>query len=414
MWGTSARADRIEDAAPTLAATVAVVAAVVDAAVVHDIVAVRDDAGIAAVPSVAPLTRRSRRVFTPDSAAPVLEPAQPEDIEPAQAETETFELLEPVATEAPAADGVGEAEAAASASSSEGANTDEADAFEAAARLFSFTGELPVQAAAAPITDEPIEEKHTVVRGRRAARGASFKRVTAATFSAGVIGIVGLLTVGLTTPADAVAMATSNGTETTSLVASAAAGDVAASKGEIQAYVTPSDVQSATIDRPESYSTVSMAQIASDSGILHFSDFFVNDPNGAIQWPFVVGVPISYGFGMRDGTMHEGVDFTPGEGAPIQAIADGVVRESTDAGGGYGVSIIIDHVIDGKLVSSHYAHMLYGSRKVEVGDTVKVGTVIGNTGNTGHSFGAHTHFEILMNGTTPIDPVQWLREHAGG
>ncbi len=43
-----------------------------------------------------------------------------------------------------------------------------------------------------------------------------------------------------------------------------------------------------------------------------------------------------------------------------------------------------------------------------------VGTVLGNTGNTGRSFGAHTHFEILQNGTTTIDPLPWLRTYAGG
>ena len=137
---------------------------------------------------------------------------------------------------------------------------------------------------------------------------------------------------------------------------------------EIQAYVTPSEVENVAIDRAENYSTLTMAQLASESGISNFSNFFVNDPNSPIQWPFAVGVPISYGFGMRDGTMHEGADFTPGEGAPIQAIADGVVRESTDSGGAFGVHIVIDHVIDGQLVSSSYSHMLYGSRQVEVGD----------------------------------------------
>ncbi len=73
------------------------------------------------------------------------------------------------------------------------------------------------------------------------------------------------------------------------------------------------------------------------------------------------------------------------------------------------MTVVIDHHIDGQLVSSRYAHMQYGSLQVTVGQHVTVGTVIGRTGNTGHSFGAHTHFEILMNGTTPIDPIPWLR-----
>ncbi|MFZ8286731.1 M23 family metallopeptidase, partial [Staphylococcus aureus] len=60
-----------------------------------------------------------------------------------------------------------------------------------------------------------------------------------------------------------------------------------------------------------------------------------------------------------------------------------------------------------------YAHMLHGSMQVKQGDVVHVGEVIGHTGNTGRSFGAHTHFEILMNGTVAIDPITWLRANAG-
>ena len=126
-------------------------------------------------------------------------------------------------------------------------------------------------------------------------------------------------------------------------------------------------------------------------------------------------MPISYGFGMRAGRMHEGVDFTPGDGAPIQAIADGVVRESHGVGRRFGVHIVIDHVIDGQLVSSQLlAHAIRLAAGRRSASTVTVGTIVGHTGNTGRSYGAHTHFEILVNGTTPIDPMPWLREHAGG
>jgi murein DD-endopeptidase MepM/ murein hydrolase activator NlpD len=76
--------------------------------------------------------------------------------------------------------------------------------------------------------------------------------------------------------------------------------------------------------------------------------------------------------------------------------------------------VIIDHVIDGELVSTRYGHMQYGSLKVKTGETVKVGQIIGLVGDTGHSFGAHLHFEVLQNGTTAIDPLPWLRSHAGG
>jgi murein DD-endopeptidase MepM/ murein hydrolase activator NlpD len=58
--------------------------------------------------------------------------------------------------------------------------------------------------------------------------------------------------------------------------------------------------------------------------------------------------------------------------------------------------------------------MQYGSLQVTPGQKVKVGTFLGRTGNTGRSFGAHTHFELLQNGTTAIDPLPWLRQHTGG
>jgi murein DD-endopeptidase MepM/ murein hydrolase activator NlpD len=143
---------------------------------------------------------------------------------------------------------------------------------------------------------------------------------------------------------------------------------------------------------------------------------FVNNPNGSIQWPFAVSVPISSGFGDRVApcfgcsSYHEGTDFTPGAGAVIQAIADGVVS-ATSVTGAYGNHVVVDHMIDGQLVQSLYAHMQYGSIRVAVGQTITVGTEIGQVGSTGSSTGAHLHLEIHINGT-PVDPFVWLKAHA--
>ncbi|MFG6503007.1 M23 family metallopeptidase [Microbacterium sp. P05] len=292
---------------------------------------------------------------------------------------------------------------------------EELDEFEAAARLFAFTGETPIQVAAtarASEDDADAASQHPLTHAPRHRR-FTLRRVATASFSIGVFGVVGLLAVGMTTPVSAVAAAqgTDAAAKTTNILAGS---DVSADPDEIQAYVAPADVQSGTIERTDDYETMSLAQIAADSGIQNFSSFFTNDPTAPIQWPFAVGVPITYGFGMRSGTMHEGVDFVPGAGAPVQAIADGTVRIATESGGAFGVTVLIDHVIDGELVSSRYGHMQYGSLRVKPGDHVTVGTVIGKTGNTGRSFGAHTHVEILAGGTTPIDPIPWLRAHAGG
>ena len=56
---------------------------------------------------------------------------------------------------------------------------------------------------------------------------------------------------------------------------------------------------------------------------------------GAIRWPFPYPVTITDRFGDRPngsaGTSHHnGVDFTPGNGTPIYAVADGVVTEHED------------------------------------------------------------------------------------
>lgn len=138
---------------------------------------------------------------------------------------------------------------------------------------------------------------------------------------------------------------------------------------------------------------------------------------GAVRWPFPYSVPISDGWGPRaapcDGcsTFHKGVDFTPGSGAPIYAIADGVVALHEDSYGGLGNNIWIDHLIDGQKITSVSAHMITGSSTLVVGDVVRVGDFLGLVGDTGSSVGAHLHFELLVQGVH-VDPFEWLTANA--
>ncbi|WP_157127245.1 M23 family metallopeptidase [Cnuibacter physcomitrellae] len=187
---------------------------------------------------------------------------------------------------------------------------------------------------------------------------------------------------------------------------------------EGQALTTAADAGAASVAR-DGYSVTDLKQVAAASGI-RMANTFVNDPTSAVQWPFPVGVPISDGFGPRESpggigsTDHKGVDFTPGQGTAIGSIADGVVSTVVPYdGGGLGVYVMIDHVIDGQKVTSVYGHMLTGSIEVEVGQAVKVGQQIGRVGNTGTSTGAHLHLEIRLNGTTPVDPYAFLEAHVG-
>ncbi|NLA10283.1 MAG: M23 family metallopeptidase, partial [Microbacteriaceae bacterium] len=244
------------------------------------------------------------------------------------------------------------------------------------------------------------------VRGKAARTKRS---LAASAFSAGVMSIVALMAVSVTAPAEAVAAASDSIAVTT--IAPEPVQEVIKPE-EIQAFVAPAEGQVVELDREQNYALTTFEQIAIESGI-KMSSLFVNDANSAIQWPFAVGVGMSYGYGMRSGRMHQGIDFTPGSGAQIQAVADGTVRLGP-AGGGYGVHVYVDHVIDGQRISSHYAHMQVGSLQVVDGQQVKVGDPIGKVGNAGRSFGAHLHFELLVNGTEAIDPLPWLQKHAGG
>ena len=293
---------------------------------------------------------------------------------------------------------------------------EDVDAFERASRAFR-TGSIPtVDSSAAAFTAQkpsaadsaqPDAPAHVVAR-----RPRNFRKVVAVGASVGVMSLAGLLAVSMTLPAEAVAAVQGTSVAATSLVSAAAADAKGAADAEIQAFVAPSGVENETLARSDDFSTVSLVQVAAEQGINYSGEIFTNDPDAAIQWPFLVGVGMSYGYGMRSGRLHEGIDFVPGDGAPVQAIADGTVRIATEQGGAYGVTVYIDHVIDGSVITSHYSHMQYGSLQVKAGETVKVGTVVGKTGNTGRSYGAHMHFELIVNGST-IDPMPWLKENAG-
>lgn len=286
-----------------------------------------------------------------------------------------------------------------------GAQTLDTDAFALASDALGFS---PVgdEVASSPTAASAVPASAHIAPRRRRRR-----RLAAAAATMGVMGVAGLIAVSMTLPASAVAaVQTSGSSATTSLVAgSASAKNI--DEGEIQAYVSSDGAQGESLARADAYSTVSLLDVAAEENIKFTSSLYTNDPNAAIQWPFMVGVAMSSPFGMRNGRMHEGIDLVPGRGATIQAIADGTVR-ATSSGGAYGVNVYIDHIIDGQLVTSHYAHMENGSLLVHDGEKVKVGQAIGKVGTTGRSTGPHLHFEIIINGQH-VDPLAWLRKNAG-
>lgn len=178
--------------------------------------------------------------------------------------------------------------------------------------------------------------------------------------------------------------------------------------------VASSDALDIGVQR-ESWSVTSYAEVLrSRYGSRNFS--YSTTGTGTVRWPFPTAVPISSGFGDRVApcrycsSNHRGVDFTPGNGTPIFAIADGVVT-SSEYGGGYGQFVYLEHDINGQSVLSLYAHMQRGSSPLQVGDEVQVGEFIGLVGNTGTSTGPHLHLEIRINGDY-VDPFAWLKQNA--
>lgn len=123
-----------------------------------------------------------------------------------------------------------------------------------------------------------------------------------------------------------------------------------------------------------------------------------------------------------DGTLepHFGVEFPNKFGTPVLAAHDGEVifagwDHMTQFGpflGFYGNVVIVSHprlLNDERDVYTLYAHL--SEIKVDVGDLVKTGEVIGEVGATGAAIGQHLHFETRLGSNTydhTVNPVLWF------
>jgi murein DD-endopeptidase MepM/ murein hydrolase activator NlpD len=97
---------------------------------------------------------------------------------------------------------------------------------------------------------------------------------------------------------------------------------------------------------------------------------------------------------LRYSRPHNGTDFAAPHGAPILAVADGVVEEATRRGGN-GNFVKIKH---DKTYASQYLHMSGFAKGVRPGTHVKQGEVIGYVGSTGLATGPHVCFRFWKNG----------------
>jgi hypothetical protein len=133
-----------------------------------------------------------------------------------------------------------------------------------------------------------------------------------------------------------------------------------------------------------------------------------SETNAETVQPFEGSAPITgkFGEGRGDHT-HAGLDFGVPSNTAILSMAGGTVSQVVGGGGGggYGNFVIVDH---GNGLTTRYAHL--NAARVQVGQQVTAGTMIGMSGSTGKSSGPHLHFEVMQGGK-PVDPTPYL---AGG
>lgn len=115
------------------------------------------------------------------------------------------------------------------------------------------------------------------------------------------------------------------------------------------------------------------------------------------------GAIITSNFGeIRNYSNHKGVDLAKDMGEEITSAFDGEVTFAAYDNGGYGNLVIIKHSNE---METYYAHL--NEIKVNVGQKINKGDIIGTVGSTGYSTGPHLHFELRIGGN-PVNPVNYI------
>jgi murein DD-endopeptidase MepM/ murein hydrolase activator NlpD len=127
---------------------------------------------------------------------------------------------------------------------------------------------------------------------------------------------------------------------------------------------------------------------------------FLRLPNSAPRGTFAQFRSYFYHGKQVDQQTHLGIDLASLAHAKVPAANRGKVVYADDLGI-YGQCVIIDHGLGLQTLYGHLSRI-----GVKVGDEVKKGDVIGNTGDTGLAGGDHLHFGVVISGEQ-VNPIEW-------
>lgn len=130
--------------------------------------------------------------------------------------------------------------------------------------------------------------------------------------------------------------------------------------------------------------------------------------SGVLARPVASG-SITAGMYYPSGSYHGAIDYGVPAGTPVYAAADGVVIKTANLTTSYGTYVVIQHANG---LQTWYAHGTSGSICVSEGQTVSRGQQIMKSGNSGHSTGAHLHFEVRVApynyNTCRVNPTNYM------
>jgi murein DD-endopeptidase MepM/ murein hydrolase activator NlpD len=132
--------------------------------------------------------------------------------------------------------------------------------------------------------------------------------------------------------------------------------------------------------------------------------FRLREINGELfRWP-VWGFNLTCYYGYRsdpfthERSFHNGLDLAMPYGSPVRAAMEGVVA-STGYNSTYGNYILINHHSGYRTLYGHLSAV-----RVQAGESVNLGQIVGNVGSTGRSTGPHLHFTVFR-WNSAIDPL---------